>query len=77
VITASSTKNEGEILKAYKRVRDEYLSRKLPGATPAAAFAAKADFLIMKEKFKPFQRMELKLGGNPFPRDARIGLEYP
>jgi hypothetical protein len=77
VISENSTKNKDEILKAYKRVRDEYLSRKLPGGTPAAAFAAKADFLIMKEKFKPFQRMELKLGGNPLPRDARIGLEYP
>jgi hypothetical protein len=77
VITENSTRNKDKIIKAYKRVRDEYRSRKLPGATPAAAFAAKADFLIMKEKFKPFQRMELKLGGNPLPRDARIGLEYP
>jgi hypothetical protein len=50
VITESSTKNKGEILRAYKRVRDESLSRKLPGATPAAALAAKADFLIMKKR---------------------------
>ena len=36
VITESTTKNKDDVLKAYKRVRDEFISRKLPGATPAA-----------------------------------------
>ena len=39
--------------------------RKLPPATPAAGFAAKADFLIMEEKFKAFQKKELKFGSKP------------
>jgi tetratricopeptide (TPR) repeat protein len=65
VITESSTKNKDDVLKAYKRVRDEFLNRKLPPATPAAGFAAKADFLIMEEKFKAFQKKELKFGGKP------------
>ena len=50
---------------AYKQVRDEFISRKLPPATPAAGFAAKADFLIMEEKFKAFQKKELKFGSKP------------
>ena len=53
------------MLAAYKRVRDEFISRKLPAATPAAGFAAKADFLIMEEKFKAFQKKELKFGSKP------------
>jgi tetratricopeptide (TPR) repeat protein len=65
VIIENSTKNKDEVLKAYKRVRDEFLNRKLPGATPAAGFAAKADFLIMEEKFKAFQKKELKFPGKP------------
>jgi tetratricopeptide (TPR) repeat protein len=65
VITENTSKNKDEVLKAYKRVRDEFLARKLPGATPAAGFAAKADFMIMEEKFKAFQKKELKFGGKP------------
>lgn len=65
VITESSTKNKDDVLKAYKRVRDEFINRKLPGATPAAGFAAKADFMIMEEKFKAFQKKELKFGAKP------------
>ena len=65
VITENSTKNKDEVLKAYKRVRDEFINRKLPGATPAAGFAAKADFMIMEEKFKAFQKKELKFPGKP------------
>jgi cellulose synthase operon protein C len=65
VITEQTTKNKDDVLKAYKRVRDEFISRKLPGATPAAGFAAKADFLIMEEKFKAFQKKELKFPTKP------------
>jgi cellulose synthase operon protein C len=65
VITEQSTKNKDDVLKAYKRVRDEFLNRKLPGATPAAGFAAKADFMIMEEKFKAFQKKELKFPSKP------------
>jgi len=65
VITEATTKNKDDVLKAYKRVRDEFISRKLPGATPAAGFAAKADFLIMEEKFKAFQKKELKFPTKP------------
>ena len=32
---------------------------------PAAGFAAKADFMIMEEKFKAFQKKELKFGSKP------------
>jgi cellulose synthase operon protein C len=65
VITESTSKNKDDVLKAYKRVRDEFINRKLPGATPAAGFAAKADFLIMEEKFKAFQKKELKFPAKP------------
>jgi hypothetical protein len=65
VITEQNSKSKDEVLKAYKRVRDEFISRKLPGATPAAGFAAKADFLIMEEKFKAFQKKELKFPSKP------------
>jgi len=65
VIAESSSRNKNDVLAAYKRVRDEFISRKLPAATPAAGFAAKADFLIMEEKFKAFQKKELKFGAKP------------
>ena len=62
---ADEPKNKNDVLAAYKRVRDEFVTRKLPAATPAAGFAAKADFLIMEEKFKAFQKKELKFGSKP------------
>jgi tetratricopeptide (TPR) repeat protein len=65
VITEASTKNKDDVLKAYKRVRDEFINRKLPPATPAAGFAAKADFMIMEEKFKAFAKKELKFPAKP------------
>jgi len=65
VITEQTTKNKDDVLKAYKRVRDEFINRKLPPATPAAGFAAKADFLIMEEKFKAFAKKELKFPAKP------------
>jgi len=52
-------------LSAYKKVRDEFIARRLPAATPAAAAAAKADFLILEEKFKAFQAKGLRFGSDP------------
>jgi hypothetical protein len=64
-ITESLTKNKDAILRAYKRVRDEFLDRELPSATPAAGVAARADFVIREERFRAFQRKELRLPSNP------------
>ncbi|HVZ86422.1 MAG TPA: tetratricopeptide repeat protein [Polyangia bacterium] len=64
-VAEATAKNKNDVLAAYKRVRDEFISRKLPPATPAAGFAAKADFLIMEEKFKAFQKKDLKFGSKP------------
>jgi tetratricopeptide (TPR) repeat protein len=65
VITEQSARDKNAVLGAYKKVRDEFLSRRLPAATPAAGFAAKADFLILEEKFKAFQKKDLKFGSKP------------
>jgi hypothetical protein len=65
VVAEQTSKNKNDVLAADKRVRDEFISRKLPPATPAAGFAAKADFMIMEEKFKAFQKKELKFGSKP------------
>lgn len=65
VVAENTSKNRQDVLNAYKRVRDEFVNRKLPPATPAAGFAAKADFMIMEEKFKAFQKKELKFGSKP------------
>jgi cellulose synthase operon protein C len=65
VIAEKSTKDKHVVEAAYKKVRDEFLTRKLPPATPAAGFAAKADFLIVEEKFKAFQKKELHFGSKP------------
>ena len=46
-------------------MRDEFVAHRVPAATPAAGFAAKADFLIVEEKFKAFQKKELKFGSKP------------
>jgi cellulose synthase operon protein C len=65
VVAESTSKNKTDVLAAYKRVRDEFITKGLPPATPAAGFAAKADFMIMEEKFKAFQKQELKFGSKP------------
>jgi tetratricopeptide (TPR) repeat protein len=65
VIAEQSSRDKNAVLSAYKKVRDEFFAHKLPGATPAAGFAAKADFLIVEEKFKAFQKKELKFGSKP------------
>lgn len=50
---------------AYKQVREEFIARRLPAASPAAAAAAKADFLILEEKFKEFQAKTLRFTSDP------------
>ncbi len=50
---------------AYKQVRDEFIARRLPPASAAAAAAAKADFLILEEKFKEFQAKTLRFTSDP------------
>ena len=50
---------------AYKQVREEFIARRLPPASAAAAAAAKADFLILEEKFKEFQAKTLRLTSDP------------
>ncbi len=65
VIAEKNTKDKRVVEAAYKKVRDEFVTRKLPPATPAAGFAAKADFLIVEEKFKGFQKKELVFGSKP------------
>jgi hypothetical protein len=42
-----------------------FLSRRLPPATPAAAAAAKADYLILEDKFKAFQAKTLHFTSDP------------
>jgi len=65
VIAEKTNKDKKQVEAAYKKVRDEFVDRKLPAATPAAGFAAKADFLIVEEKFKAFQKKQLHFGSKP------------
>ncbi len=65
VITEQNSRDKNAVLNAYKKVRDEFVAHRVPAATPAAGFAAKADFLILEEKFKAFQKKELKFGSKP------------
>jgi len=62
---AEQGKDRRAVMSAYKQVRDEFLARRLPPATPAAAAAAKADYLILEEKFKAFQAKTLTFGNDP------------
>ena len=65
VIAEKTAKDRKQVEAAYKKVRDEFVSRNLPPATPAAGFAAKADFQIVEEKFKAIQKKELHFGSKP------------
>jgi len=65
VITEQSSRDKNAVLNSYKKVRDEFVAHRVPAATPAAGFAAKADFMIVEEKFKAFQKKELKFGSKP------------
>ena len=62
---AEQSKDRKGVLAAYRQVRDEFIARKLPPATPAAAAAAKADYLILEDKFKAFSAKPLKFGNDP------------
>jgi tetratricopeptide (TPR) repeat protein len=62
---AEQGKDKRAVLGAYKQVRDEFIARKLPPATPAAAAAAKADYLILEDKFKAFQAKTLTFTSDP------------
>ncbi len=56
---AEASGNQKATLDAYKRVRDEFMIRRLPPATPAAAAAAKAEFLLVEGKFNTFKAKTL------------------
>ncbi len=62
---AEQGKDQKATFAAYKRVRDEFISRKLPAASEAAGAAAKADYLLLDEKFKAFQVRKLEFKGKP------------
>jgi tetratricopeptide (TPR) repeat protein len=62
---AEQGRDKRGVLAAYKQVRDEFIARRLPAATPAAAAAAKADYLILEQKFKAFQAKTLHFTSNP------------
>jgi hypothetical protein len=60
-LLAEQGKDRGATLRAYQKVRDEFISRHLAPATPAAAAAAKAEFLLVEEKFAAFKARPFKL----------------
>ncbi len=62
---AEQGRDKRATLAAYKQVRDEFIARRLPPASPAAAAAAKADYLILEEKFKDFQGKSLRFTSDP------------
>jgi tetratricopeptide (TPR) repeat protein len=62
---AESGGKKKDILDAYKKVRDEYNSRGLKPATPAAAAAAKADFLLLEDKFNVFKNKQMVFTAKP------------
>ena len=62
---AEQGRDKKAVLAAYKQVRDEFVARRLPPATPAAAAAAKADYLLLEEKFKAFQAKTLHFTSDP------------
>ena len=64
-VIAEQGKDKKATLEAYKKVRDEFQSRGLPPATPAAAAAAKAEFLLLEEKYKAFVAKKLVFSSKP------------
>jgi hypothetical protein len=63
-VLAEQSGRKKETLDAYRKVRDEFVTRHLPSATPAAAAAAKAEFLLTEEKFAAFKAKPLKFTAN-------------
>jgi hypothetical protein len=47
-------------VRAYQKVRDEFIARRLPPATPAAAAAAKAEYLLLDDRFAAFRSRALR-----------------
>jgi len=62
---AESSGDKRATLAAYRKVRDEYQRRGLKPATPAAAAAAKAEFLMLEEQFNEFRARKLKFTSKP------------
>lgn len=62
---AEKSGNKKATLDAYKKVRDEFIARKLPPATPAAGAAAKAEYLMAEDKFEAFKAKRLVFGSDP------------
>lgn len=58
-VLAEQSGNKKATLDAYKKVRDEFVNRRLAPATPAAGAAAKAEFLLLEEKFNAFRTKNL------------------
>jgi hypothetical protein len=58
---AEQGKDRNATMRAYQKVRDEFVQRRLPAATPAAGAAAKAEFLLVEEKFNAFKARQLRL----------------
>jgi hypothetical protein len=57
---AEQSGQKKETLEAYRRVRDEFVARRLPPASEEAAAAAKGEFLLVEEKFAAFKARPLK-----------------
>jgi hypothetical protein len=51
---AEQSGNRPAMLMAYRRVRDEFVSRRLEPATAAAAAAAKAEYMLLEDEFRAF-----------------------
>jgi TolA-binding protein len=60
-LTEQTSKSKSDILRGYQKVRDEFINRKLPPATPAATAAAKAEYLLLDEKFNAFKGKQLRI----------------
>ncbi len=60
-LTEQQSRNRKDVLAAYQKVRNEFLARHLPPATPAAAAAAKAEYLLLDDKFNVFKAKQLRL----------------
>jgi TolA-binding protein len=85
-VLAEQGGHRAETLNAYKKVRDEFVTRHLPPATPAAGAAAKAEFLLAEEKFAAFKAKPLRFTADQkqvkrtfdtFTNDARaLGDDY-
>jgi hypothetical protein len=58
---ADQGKDRAAAQRAYQKVRDEFINRHLPAPSPAAAAAAKSEFLLVEEKFNGFKARPFKV----------------